>query len=211
MTTQVLSRALLAALALSLALRSPATGQSTTARGVAAVVNTAGVQQQLASTTLPPYGGVNRSALDVAGVPGVLSASALSTISTGMLDVGTTSSQTTSELGAVQLFDGLIRADQVLAVASSYVNEAGAASDAAGSMLLGLVVAGRSIGSTPAPNTRIPLPGVGYVVLNEQTVTGNGTTASGITVNMIHVVLTGLLGARTGEVILGSASSAVSR
>jgi hypothetical protein len=48
-------------------------------------------------------------------------------------------------------------------------------------------------------------------VLNEQTITGNGATASGITVNMIHVVLqNALTGIKTGEIILGSAKSAVS-
>lgn len=211
MKTIQLSRLILAGSALAVLLAAPVTAQTTTARGVAAVVNTAGIAQQLASTTLPTYGGVNSSSLDAAGVPGVLSASALNSITTGMLDARTTSAQTTSELGAVQVLNGLISADQVLAVASSYVNDAGAASDATGSMLLGLVVAGQSIGSMPAPNTRIALPGTGYVVLNEQTVTGNGTTTSGITVNMIHVVLTGLFGTKIGEIILGSATSSVSR
>jgi hypothetical protein len=211
MTTTSLTRSLLALVALSAGLLSPVAAQTTVGRGVAALVNTAGVQQQLAGTTLPTYGGVNSSSLDVAGVPGLLSASALNTITSGMLDTPVTSSQTTSELGTLSVLNGLIRADQVLAVASSYVNEAGAASDATGSQLLGLVVAGQSIGSMPAPNTRIDLPGTGYVVLNEQTVTGNGVSSSGITVNMIHVVLTGLLGTKVGEIILGSATSSVSR
>ncbi|HTK56808.1 MAG TPA: choice-of-anchor P family protein [Gemmatimonadales bacterium] len=211
MKTPILSRILAVVGALTLVALAPVSAQTTAARGVAAVVHTAGVQQQLASTTLPTYGGVNSASLDAAGLPGVLSASALNTITTGMLDTRTTTAQTSSELGAVQLLDGLITADQVLAVASSYVNERGAASDATGSMLLGLVVAGQSFGTTPAPNTRITLPGTGYVILNEQTVTGNGATASGITVNMIHVVLTTLLGTKTGEIILGSATSSVSR
>jgi hypothetical protein len=202
---------LLLAAVLSLLAFGPVAAQTTAARGVAAVVNTLGVQQQLASTTLPTYGGINSSSLDAAGIPGVLSASALNTMTSGMLDTPLSTAQTTSELGGVNLLNGLIRVDQVLAVASSYVNEGGAASDAAGSMLLGLVVAGRSFGSTPAPNTRIALPGTGYVILNEQTVTGNGSSASGITVNMIHVVLTSLLGTKTGEIILGSATSSVSR
>ena len=73
---------------------------------------------------------------------------------------------------------------------------------------------------TPAPNTRIDLPGVGYVVLNEQTVSGDGVTTSGITVNMIHVVLQtvlpgGPLGGggvqHAGDIIVGSAASSVSQ
>src|SRR3989475_7878553 len=39
--------------------------------------------------------------------------------------------------------------------------------------------------ATVAPNTRITLPGVGYVVLNEQLPTGDGVHASGLTVNQI--------------------------
>jgi hypothetical protein len=49
------------------------------------------------------------------------------------------------------------------------------------------------------------------VVLNEQIPTGDGVTSSGVTVNMIHLVLTNLLGAKTGEVIVGSATSSVTR
>jgi len=64
------------------------------------------------------------------------------------------------------------------------------------------------------------LPGVGYVVLNEVLTTGDGVTTSGVTVNMIHVVLQqpilGLLGQvigyRTvGDIIVGSAQSTVSQ
>ena len=75
-----------------------------------------------------------------------------------------------------------------------------------GSSVANLVVNGTAV-IDPAPNTRVDLPGVGYVVLNEQT-----TTSGGVTVNMIHVVLQqlGLTGLRTtGEIIVGSASSQV--
>ena len=72
--------------------------------------------------------------------------------------------------------------------------------------------------SDPAPNTRVDLPGVGYAVLNEQSLTGDGVTTSGITVNMIHVVLQqpilGFLGQvigyqTVGNIIVGSATSSV--
>src|SRR2546428_124149 len=71
-----------------------------------------------------------------------------------------------------------------------------------------------------APNTRMDLPGVGYVVLNEQLPTGDGVRSSGLTVNLIHVYLQSLTGGgctvlgcvpgvltTTGEVIVGSATS----
>ena len=80
-------------------------------------------------------------------------------------------------------------------------------SNADGSSLSNLVVNGVQI-SDPAPNTRVDLPGVGYAVLNEQI-----TSAGGITVNMIHVVLqqqTPLGGyVTTGNIIVGSATSSV--
>ena len=71
----------------------------------------------------------------------------------------------------------------------------------------------------PAPNTTMALPGVGYVILNEQIPTGDGVTTAGMTVNMIHVVLQqpilGLLGQvigyqTVGDIIVGSATSSVS-
>jgi len=73
-----------------------------------------------------------------------------------------------------------------------------------------------------APNTNIGLPGVGYVVLNEQIPSGDGVTSTGLTVNMIHVYLQNLVGGilnpltgqiiggslqTTGEIIVGSATS----
>ena len=84
---------------------------------------------------------------------------------------------------------------------------------ACSSMLLGVVVNGVPLAAddaTPAPNTRTDLPGVGYVVLNEQTVTGDGVHSSSMTVNMIHVyVRDALTGVTTGEIVVGSAQSAV--
>lgn len=211
MNNPLLTRVLPTLLALASVGVAPVRAQTTAAHGVAAVVSTLLTgQQQFANATLPTYGGIATSDLDGANVAGLLGASALNSISTGMIDTHDATAQTTSELGAVQVLNGLISADQVLAVASSYANGTAAGSDAVGSQLMGLVVAGQSITAMPAPNTRIALPGVGYVVLNEQTVTGNGTTTSGITVNMIHVVLTNALtGLKTGEIILGSAVSAV--
>jgi hypothetical protein len=118
-------------------------------------------------------------------------------------------SVSSSTLGSVNLLNGLITADGVVAVATSTTGGGFTGSDAAGSSIANLVVNGVAV-SDPTPNTQLSLPGVGYVVLNEQISTGDGVTTSGITVNMIHVVLLDpLTGAKTGEIIVGSASSAV--
>ena len=186
-----------------------AQAQSAAGHGTAAAVSTPAFTQQFASATLPSPDGFASNSVDVAAAP-TLSASALNTITSGMADAGTQSSQTSAEAGNVSILSGLITARQVTAIASSYANGSSAASDGSGSTLLGLVVNGVSLGDAlPAPNTRIDRPGTGYVVLNEQTVTGDGSSASGITVNMIHVVLLGALGNRTGEIVVGSATSQV--
>jgi hypothetical protein len=184
--------------------------QTAYGQGYAAVLSLATGSQQLAGATLPPEGGMAHSDLDNVTLANTLSANTLNSITSGMADAAVLSAQTTAEAAAVTLLNGLITARQVLGVASSYLNQQAAASAADGSMLVDLVVNGIPLDGTPPPNTRIDLPGVGYVVLNEQTPSGNGVTASGITVNMIHLVLRdALTGLKTGEVVVGSATSSV--
>jgi hypothetical protein len=52
-----------------------------------------------------------------------------------------------------------------------------------------LVVGGHAIGGTPAPNTKIRLPGIGYVVLNQQK-SHIGSTSASMSVTAIHLVVT---------------------
>jgi hypothetical protein len=180
-------------------------------QGYAAVLSLATGTQQLASAVLPAEGGMAYADLDNASVASMLSANALNSITTGMVDAAAVSAQTSAEAADVTILDGVITARQVVGIAASYANQQSAASGADGSMLLGLALNGVPLGeATPAPNTRMDLPGVGYVVLNEQTVTGDGVRSSGITVNMIHVYLrNALTGVPTGEIVVGSARSAV--
>ena len=179
-------------------------------QGYAAAVNLATGTQQFAGAALPPEGGMVDAGVDAAAVTSTLTASTLNSITTGMADSAVGSAQTSAEAADVSILNGLITARQVLGVAASYVNQQAAGSGADGSALLDLVVNGVSLAGTPPPNTRIDLAGVGYVVLNEQTPTGNGVTTSGISVNMIHVVLrNALTGLTTGEIVVGSATSAV--
>src|SRR6266540_1336020 len=131
----------------------------------------------------------------------------------------------TSSAASVNILNGLITADEVVANVMSSASQGGAFSDAAGSTFTNLAIAGVGSlsGDSPvAPNTNISLPGVGYVVLNEQIPSGDGVTSSGLTVNMIHVYLQSLTGGgctilgclpgtltNTGEIIVGSATSSV--
>jgi hypothetical protein len=112
-----------------------------------------------------------------------------------------------SEVERVNIRDGLITAQRVVAVSGSAANGVSAASNAEGSTIVGLVVNGVPHGDgLPAPNTTIGIPG-GVVILNEQAPRGDGVTTTGLSVNMIHVVLSGEL---TGDIVVGSGSSGVS-
>jgi len=192
--------------------RSSAQSGTLSARGAAATVTKGTGSQQFASALLPGSGGMADSALPSVTVPSTLSAEGLASITTGQLDQALVSATTTAEAAKVRVLDGLITADAVLAVATSYANGVAAASEANGSALVGLVVNDLTYGDVPpAPNTRVNLPGVGYVVLNEQIPTGDGVHTTGLMVNMIHVYLIdSVLGTLTGEIVVGAAQSAAS-
>ncbi len=183
-------------------------------------VSTKTVNQKLAYVVLPAGEAMASNQDQSVSVPGVVTAQDLFSIVTGDADATDGSTAVSSAtLGVVNLLNGLITADGVVAMASSSIGDTGVNSNAAGSSLGNLVVGGSAV-SDPAPNTRMNLPGVGYVVLNEQLPSGDGVTTTGMTVNMIHVVLQqpvlGLLGQVTGyrtvgDIVVGSATSSVSR
>jgi hypothetical protein len=128
--------------------------------------------------------------------------------SAGPTDAFATSVATTEE---VNLLNGLITADVVLAMSTSYGDGSSATSDATGSAIVGLTInlPGLTFDPViaPPPNTTIPLPGIGSIILNEQLPGGDGVHTSALTVNMIHVRLNGLLG--SGDIIVSSAHSDV--
>jgi hypothetical protein len=126
-------------------------------------------------------------------------ASGLATaVTTGATDVaGATSIATLSN---VDLLAGLITARNIVAMSTATVNGANAAgSGFEGLAIRGVVLAG---GDAVAPNTRISLPGVGYVILNEQVRQGDV-----LTVTMIRVVLEATSLAPKRELVLASARS----
>ena len=183
-----------------------AQGAAASAFGVA--VRTATINQTAPSAVLPTDGTLAQSQANDVRVGTLVAAQDAFATATGATDDALSDAVSSATLGTVNILDGLITADGVVAMASSTIDN----SNAEGSSLANLVVNGVQV-SDPAPNTRVDLPGVGYVVLNEQI-----ATAGGITVNMIHVVLQqpvlGLLGVitgyrTTGNIVVGSASSSV--
>lgn len=150
-------------------------------------------------------------------VLGAFSSDLLTSVTSGAVGAGTAGAQSVASVAEASILSGLITASRVFAVTSTSRSGSTTISNAYGSTFENLRVSGVSIADNVAPNTRISLPGVGYVVLNEQV-----QHATGITVNMIHVVLQTVTGgectsleclpevtATVGEIIVGSASSSV--
>ncbi len=91
----------------------------------------------------------------------------------------------------ISLLKGVIKATAIKSASTTNRNNSTGAftTSAAGTKLVDLVIAGHHITATPKPNTRIGVPGIGYVILNQQTVTTQGGYR-GLTVVAIHVVVT---------------------
>jgi hypothetical protein len=159
--------------------------------------------------TLDPTEGLTSADVASISVPGVLTAESASAIASGVVGENAATSQSSSTLQNVNILGGLITAKAVVSMASAAATRATAASNSAGSTLAGLMINGVSFGDVaPEPNTRIELPGVGAVILNEQVAGGDGLATTKLTVNMIHVVLReALTGAHAGDVIVASSTS----
>jgi len=177
-------------------------GQSPNAEAFGVSVRTVTLNQKTPSAVLPADGSVAQTQASDLTVATLVTAQDAFATAAGAADGTQSDAFSSATLGTVSILNGLITADGVVAMASS----ASGNSNAEGSSLANLVVNGIQV-SDPAPNTRLNLAGVGYVVLNEQI-----ATSGGMTVNMIHVVLQQtVLGIKrtTGEIVVGSAASSV--
>ena len=140
---------------------------------------------------LPPDGGsaIDFSAGTGVGIGGdVASVDSIRVTTGGGLTGDGMTVQSTAEIGLIELFTGLVRATNVQVVAGSTLQGGRAFSN--GSTNFGsLTVAGLDY-TDPAPNTRVELPGVGYVVLNEQLVGGDGQSTASIIVRALRLQVT---------------------
>ncbi len=96
----------------------------------------------------------------------------------------------TSKVEGLNAFDGAISADAIKAVANTSANSSSIKSSPKGSRFVNLVIAGNQIEADVAPNTRVRLPGIGYVLLKSVKEGGNGERLSTIEVEMLTVVVT---------------------
>jgi hypothetical protein len=161
------------------------------AYGTYATAGAAVIAGKSAPTTLCTSFGHYGAGNGVAGVnvPNVVTTGVAAT-GASTDDTGTSvQAKITAEVGDANLLSGLITASDVKAVSSTSYDVSGLHARGGGSHFTALVVNGQSVSDNPAPNTTILLPGVGRVVLNEQTKAIGATTAS-LTVNMLHVYVT---------------------
>jgi hypothetical protein len=173
---------------------------------------TTGFLPRTAYAVLPATGGYGTADGEAVSLAGTIEASALNANVTGAGDLEDASVQAYSTLGSVNILGGLIKAEGIVAMTASMVRTGSTGSNASGSHFARIEVAGTVLNPDIAPNTTLPLPGVGSVTLNEQIPGGDGSNSTSLTVNMIHVRLKHpLTGAQTGEIIAGSARSSVAR
>jgi uncharacterized repeat protein (TIGR01451 family) len=137
--------------------------------------------------------GFTSATLAVVNVPGVLNANTL-TVAAQASNEATAGSQAT--VARANLLAGVVTADAIRSTCTA------TASGATGTTTIDRLAIGGQIltNLNPAPNTGINIPGVGLLLLNEQTVPEPG----GLTVNAVHLhVLTGV------DVILAQATCVV--
>lgn len=117
--------------------------------------------------------------------------------------------RTTSTVSGVNLMGGMVKVKAIQAVAQSSITGGVVTGTADGSGFSGLTVAGIAIPADLPPNTALTLPGIGDVVVNEQTVKKDGT----VKVNGLHVTVTNadnLLGLPAGsEITVAHADASV--
>src|SRR3989475_2796746 len=151
---------------------------------------------------LPPSGGLQTNQLETVTIPGVLSATLMSTMTSGANGVA----RSEASLADLSVLPG-----NPAAVTASFVR---AASEATCSGVRGatevadVTFGGQAITVDPfAPNQTFEVPGVAKLVINEQQTSSGGGTQD-ITVNALHLTVTAS-GIVTAEVILSSAHSDV--
>lgn len=143
-------------------------------------------------------------------VPNLISLGTGETTAFGGPENGGFVARTTSNVATVKLFNGQIKADSLTAKATSTFKNGVGTPSTAGSAFVNLQINGSPVLNVQA-NTKINLPGIGYVILYEVKQTGSSAGAT-TSVTMIHVFVTtsNTLGLPVGsEIMISSASSAI--
>ncbi|MBA3340110.1 MAG: hypothetical protein H0T54_10280 [Geodermatophilaceae bacterium] len=208
-----------ASMALSLAPATAAAAISTYGyQGLAfgSSVATAGGILTSGETARLGFGCGTPAGLDKAASSASLNLDSLMRVGTTVSTASTTespaaSATTSSTVQTVDLLGGLVTASAIKSVASATADGTQYSVSAAGTTFTSLKVLGLPILLNVRANTRIELPGIGYVVINEQTRKVTPVSAS-LRVTGLHVVVTtqNLLGYEVGTNInIGQAAAAL--
>jgi uncharacterized repeat protein (TIGR01451 family) len=159
--------------------------------------------QSLAAVTVPsPGGSIVNAGVAASSTTGTVTSTSSTSTSKAAVGDGVTAN-------SVSVLGGLITAKLLISQANSTATPTSASSNATGTQFLGLTVANVPIVLPVAPNTVIPLLGLGYVILNEQ-IPETGTAGhTGLTVRAIdvHVTLANLGLGIGADVIVDEAHS----
>jgi hypothetical protein len=153
------------------------------------VVVTPQVSADIGSCFANTGNGNHRTALSL-NIPNILSSDTVdSRVETGKSSDGTsTFTRSTETIENVNLLGGAIHASVLKALSEVRYTDGSGFSFRNGSSVVGLTINGQSI-TVLTPNTRIDLPGIGFVVVNEQKRNLKSDFASQ-EVNLIHVHVT---------------------
>src|SRR2546426_3808783 len=173
-----------------------------TVSGDATIVNEQANPSQLpvvvGFVSIPPQGGHDHQDLDQLSTSLVSGGTSVSDSAGTVLTSSSNSSSFAKAHNVCALpVSGVctVSATAIISQANSASGGGKSSSDAQGTTLLGLSVAGNAVADNPPPNTTILVPGIGSVTLNEQTCDGggvppcSGTASSGIRVRAIHVIV----------------------
>jgi hypothetical protein len=134
-------------------------------------------------------GGNSTAQVSQVNAPPVLTAASGVSTAVGKRITGGGVARTTSTVQGLTLLNGLITAAEVKAVAQETVRNGVSSRSTSGSGFDGLKIVGQiTLPISIPPNTKLPLPGIGFVVLNEQMVPSGNSKASTV-VNGIHLVV----------------------
>lgn len=129
------------------------------------------------------------NSVDAVSAGKILQAKTVSNTVSGSRNSSTAVSRGKSTVSGLSVLDGRIKATTVQAFSTTNANTTRISTSPSGSQYVGLTILGR-VYTNVAANSRVNIPSFGYVKLNEQIHSGNGTSSAYLTVNMIHIYIT---------------------
>jgi hypothetical protein len=129
-------------------------------------------------------GTTKTNAIGAVNLNSVLHIGAITTSATGTNDATVADARTTAEIAGINLFNGLITADAIKAVAHARRPAGGPTTTDRSTTFVNLTIAGKAIPVSVSPNTVINVANLGTVTINGQGVTSNATLVRVIDVKL---------------------------